>query len=55
MDSFYAFKCERIRNTRNTVTFGKSIVSLFLKHPVKFLITKYRYEESLLNKMKTVE
>jgi hypothetical protein len=30
MDSLYAFKCKRSRNTRHTVT----IVKLFLKHPV---------------------
>jgi hypothetical protein len=30
MDSFYAFKCKRFRNTWNT------IVKLFVKHPAEY-------------------
>jgi hypothetical protein len=34
MDSFYAFKFKHFLNTRHRVTFGNTILKLFLKHPV---------------------
>jgi hypothetical protein len=34
MDTLYAFKCKRFRNTRQHSNISNTIVELFLKHPV---------------------